>query len=120
MSPHPLRVPGALLHSYSVLISIWRTVKPVMFIFFFLNDPAPTEFYPLPLPAPLPICAVAAAPARRDGRDAFALERAQQPVLALGDPRWQLLQREEPAAELDEAHDVTTDAALDEIGRAHV
>src|SRR2546425_10683758 len=24
--------------------------------FFFLNDPAPTEFYPLPLPAALPIC----------------------------------------------------------------
>src|SRR2546425_12788457 len=24
-------------------------------IFFFLNDPPPTEFYPLPLPAPLPI-----------------------------------------------------------------
>src|SRR5256885_4297358 len=27
---------------------------PISF-FFFLNDPAPTEFYPLPLPAPLPI-----------------------------------------------------------------
>src|SRR3989475_10962529 len=25
------------------------------FFFFFLNDPAPTEFSPLPLPAPLPI-----------------------------------------------------------------
>src|SRR3989449_7943653 len=26
-----------------------------MFVFFFLNDPAPTEFYPLPLHAALPI-----------------------------------------------------------------
>src|SRR2546423_10105202 len=26
-------------------------------LFFFLNDPAPTEISPLPLPAPLPICA---------------------------------------------------------------
>src|SRR2546430_17194173 len=27
----------------------------VVFFFFFLNDPAPTEFYPFPLPAPLRI-----------------------------------------------------------------
>src|SRR5256885_10642765 len=27
-----------------------------LFFFFFLNDPAPTEFYPFPLPAPLPFC----------------------------------------------------------------
>src|SRR2546430_8257174 len=29
--------------------------KWFLFFFFFLNDPAPTEFYPLPLPASLPI-----------------------------------------------------------------
>src|SRR5256885_2126749 len=28
---------------------------PTIFFFFFLNDPATTEIYPLPLPAPLPI-----------------------------------------------------------------
>src|SRR5256885_16442052 len=28
---------------------------PAIFIFFFLNDPAPPEFYPLSLPAALPI-----------------------------------------------------------------
>src|SRR5256885_17038253 len=28
---------------------------PVLIVFFFFNDPAPTEFYPLPLRAALPI-----------------------------------------------------------------
>src|SRR5256885_13048148 len=34
----------------------------VLLYFFFLNDPAPTEFYPLPLPAALPISAMARRP----------------------------------------------------------
>src|SRR5256886_10657040 len=35
---------------YSIYLRIFFPV------FFFLNDPAPTEISPLPLPAPLPIC----------------------------------------------------------------
>src|SRR5256886_8283394 len=31
------------------------STHPGLFLFFFLNDPAPTEIYPLPLHAPLPI-----------------------------------------------------------------
>src|SRR5256886_10777040 len=34
---------------------------PSPFFFFFFNDPAPTEIYPLSLPDPLPICASVAA-----------------------------------------------------------
>src|SRR5256885_16975702 len=44
----------------------------VSFIFFFLNDPAPPELYPLPLPDPLPI---------PDRRDAVRLAR----LLAAGE-----------------------------------
>src|SRR2546422_8280870 len=42
------------------------------FSFFFLNDPAPPEIYPLPLPAPLPICGAprCAAPPGPAGRPA--------------------------------------------------
>src|SRR5256885_8774171 len=38
-----------MIQTFIVLISI-------CFFFFFLNDPAPPEIYPLPPPAPLPIC----------------------------------------------------------------
>src|SRR5256885_12998868 len=34
--------------------------------FFFFNDPAPTEIYPLPLPAALPICAHSRGRCHRD------------------------------------------------------
>jgi hypothetical protein len=43
----------------------------------------------------------------------LGVERPQQPVLALGDPRRQLLERVIPAVQLDEADDVAADAALD-------
>src|SRR5581483_8488713 len=49
---------------------------------------------------------------RLDRRHLLGLERRQQAVLARGEPLRQLLQREEASAELDEAHDVATDAAL--------
>src|SRR2546430_10206934 len=35
-----------------------RACVLVEFIFFFFNDPAPTEFYPLPLPDALPISSI--------------------------------------------------------------
>src|SRR5260370_21670936 len=36
-----------------------RFLSSLSFLFFFFNDPAPTEIYPLPLHAALPICASA-------------------------------------------------------------
>src|SRR6202007_281415 len=50
---------------------------------------------------------------RLDRRRVLVLQRSQQPVLARGQRRRQLLQREQVAPELDEAHDVAPDAALD-------
>src|SRR5256886_16538211 len=49
-----------------------RSLLPPSVSFFFLNDPAPTEFYPLSLPDALPILPgtgsqLVAAPARRRG-----------------------------------------------------
>src|SRR2546430_5723305 len=43
--------------AYKVLrFAIKINLYPSFLLFFFLNDPAPTETSPLPLPAPLPIC----------------------------------------------------------------
>src|SRR5256885_13061421 len=39
------------------------------FFFFFLNDPAPPEIYPLPLHDALPICPVERCPRTRAGRE---------------------------------------------------
>src|SRR5256885_16684973 len=46
-----------LLNSYvrSTVFIILKFMPTPFFFFFFLNDPAPTEFYPLPLPDALPI-----------------------------------------------------------------
>src|SRR5256886_17548724 len=38
------------------LIFFLDTLLDIYYRFFFLNDTAPTEFYPLPLHDPLPIC----------------------------------------------------------------
>jgi hypothetical protein len=46
-------------------------------------------------------------------RHLLLLEPPQEPVLALGEPRRQLLQREDVKLVLDEADDVAVDAALD-------
>src|SRR2546430_17104014 len=40
----------------SVLMFYFTAMMAVCISFFFLNDPAPTEIYPLPLHAALPIC----------------------------------------------------------------
>src|SRR2546428_12004037 len=45
---------SALFFILSFLISI-RVCHILIFFFFFLNDPAPPDIYPLPLPAALPI-----------------------------------------------------------------
>src|SRR5256886_11304536 len=48
-----------ILLFYFRFISGLRTiVRPMMFSFFFFNDPATPEFSPLPLPAAFPICAL--------------------------------------------------------------
>src|SRR5256885_3904749 len=41
--------------SLSMCFSYLIFIPICVFLFFFLNDPAPPEFSPLPLPAPLPI-----------------------------------------------------------------
>src|SRR5256885_807582 len=43
----------AVLSVHTCLVAMARTIHS--YVFFFLNDPAPPEIYPLPLPAPLPI-----------------------------------------------------------------
>ena len=50
---------------------------------------------------------------RLDHRHLLVLELGQQPVLPPREPRRQLLQREERAADLDEANDVPMDPARD-------
>src|SRR5256885_2559038 len=43
-----------MLISYLIILLLCPQ-RPLELFFFFFNDPAPTEFYPLPLHAPLPI-----------------------------------------------------------------
>src|SRR5260370_33989662 len=50
------------------------THNPMLFFFFFLKDPAPTEFSPLPLHAALPICVERF---YGPGRSVFVVERHQ-------------------------------------------
>src|SRR2546430_8889311 len=52
---------------FNCICNIWCLnsvrARPVLVLFFFfLNDPAPTEFSPLPLPDALPICAEGSQP----------------------------------------------------------
>src|SRR3989442_12612421 len=48
-------------------------MPPRVVFFFFLNNPAPPEIYPLPLPAPLPITTGGCAPATPDATTAFRI-----------------------------------------------
>src|SRR3989475_9479536 len=43
------------MHHSTLYVSITLILHPQAPSFFFFNDPAPTEIYPLPLPDPLPI-----------------------------------------------------------------
>src|SRR3712207_2482844 len=69
--------------------------------FFFFNDPAPTEIYPLSLPDALPISLAEVGPAARPGRLAGSLAHGEKRKLELalvlaGSPRVLLL--DEPMA----------------------
>src|SRR2546430_6336481 len=45
-----------ILFRFEKRVTVYLTVRaPSFFVFFFLNDPAPTEFSPLPLPDPSPV-----------------------------------------------------------------
>src|SRR5256714_7657597 len=41
--------------SNPIIFFLFISIHPLYFFFFFLNDPAPPEIYPLPLHDPLPI-----------------------------------------------------------------
>src|SRR2546430_14328090 len=62
----------------------------INYIFFFLNDPPPTEIYPLPLPAPFPI----RGPPNYFFRRARAIRRRESDPLTLAGARplrgWQV------------------------------
>src|SRR5256885_7725230 len=60
---------------------------PLSFLFFFLNDPAPTDISPLPLPDALPICSIDLPPPHplhRRGQDRDGTSRTPGPRVGRG------------------------------------
>src|SRR2546426_10541126 len=77
------------------------SLPPCLF-FFFLNDPAPPEIYPLPLPDALPIsCHARRALARGAGSPRRSPRRARPPPRGLSTPASRRLPRERRGPKVD-------------------
>src|SRR2546421_9868994 len=81
-----------ILSLLCMLVCLLCLVRISCFFFFFLNDTATTEIYPLPLPDALPISAPPRRPAggcrpREKGRQAEGLERPGDPGPGQPHPR---------------------------------
>src|SRR5256884_8383336 len=116
---------AVILGRLCIIVSLIMISIPSMVSFFFLNDPAPTEIYPLPLHAPLPISHPFSGgehPAqRRISQDQAGAERPPDRAGRAEDFRVRALPRDAPAdyrAPCDRTSAVA--CAGEEIGRAHV
>src|SRR5260370_41680421 len=64
-----------------MILYLLYTLSSPHFSFFFLNDPAPTEFSPLPLHAPLPILPGPPVPLARPPQAAGSVARGAPPAV---------------------------------------
>src|SRR5205807_9320814 len=62
-----------------IYLSLHRYLAPFLFLFFFFNDPSPTEIYTLSLHDALPICG------HSDGLQVVRVDTARGPVVLASD-----------------------------------